>query len=166
MIKKSGNKETKKFLKLAAKIALKSGCLRSKRGAVFFKNGKTIAVAFNTPLPNNDSCYKSGCLRDKLKLGLGKELEKCRAIHAEAKTIAEAANKGLLLKDTTAYLTCMPCINCAKLLITAGIKEVYYLDNYGDITALTLLEKMKIKCQRIKLKNDKAEKRLRDKRKQ
>jgi len=160
---KQGNRETKKLLKRATEIALQSGCLRSKRGAVFVKNGKIIIIAFNTPLPNNDFCSKIGCLRDKLKLGLGKELEKCRAIHAEAKAIAEAAKSGLSLKNTAAYLTCMPCINCAKLLIGAGIKKVYYIDNYGDTTSLTLLEKMGIKCQRVKPKNDKSEERLRDK---
>lgn len=153
---------SQKFLKLASKKALKSGCLRAKRGAVVVKGGKVLAWAYNTPFPSNDFCQKHGCLRDKLKLGLGQELEKCRAIHAEALAVSQAAKKGISLKGGTIYITCMPCVNCAKLILGAGIKEVFYLDLYGDQTALALLKKMGLKCQRIKLKNDQPEKRLRD----
>lgn len=151
-----------KFLKIAAKESLKSGCLRAKRGAVFVRNDKILVEAYNTPYPKNDFCSKFGCLRDKLKLGLGKELEKCRAIHAEAKAIGQAAQKGISLKGAVACLTGMPCINCAKLMLSAGIKEVYYLDLYGDRAGESFLKNMGVKCERVILKNDDSGKRLRD----
>lgn len=152
----------KKYLKRAAEIALKSGCLRGKRGAVIVGNGKIIAEGCNMPFPDNQFCAEHGCLRDKLNLGLGRELEKCRSIHAEANAIAQAGKQGVELEGSTIYITCQPCMNCAKLIIASGIKKVYYLDKYGDQTPLRLLEKMEVKCQRVKLEGDDPSKRLRD----
>lgn len=154
----------KKFLKLAAEIALKSGCVRSKRGAVLVKNNKVLVKTYNIPFPENQFCQKRGCLRDKLGLGMGKELEKCRAVHAEAKAVSLAAKKGLATKGATAYVTCMPCMNCAKVMLVAGIKEIYFLDDHADKTSVVFLEKMGVKCQRVKLESDDVKMRLRDER--
>ncbi len=155
-------KNRRYFLKRAAKLALESGCVRGKRGAVIAKDGEVLVEAFNKVYPTNDFCQKHGCLRDKLKLGLGKDLEKCRSVHAEAQAISLAAKKGISLKNASAYITCMPCMNCAKLILVSGIKEIYYLDCYGDRTAVTLLGKMGVKCERVELKGDRSEQRLRD----
>ncbi len=141
---------------------MESGCLRGKRGSVIVKDEEVLVVGFNMPYPENNFCQEHGCLRDKLGLGLGRELEKCRAIHSEAQAICFAAKKGISLDGSTIYITCQPCMNCAKLIIAAGIKEVYYLDRYGDQTSIKLLEKMEVKCQRVKLEEDDPSKRLRD----
>jgi len=146
----------------AVKVSMDSGCVRGKRGSVIVKDDKILVEAYNTPYPQNNFCRENGCLRDKLKLGLGRELEKCRAVHSEAKAISLAAQKGINLDGSTLYVTCQPCMNCAKSVIAAGIKEVYYLDKYGDQTSIKLLEKMGVKCQRVRLEGDKPEDRLRD----
>lgn len=150
------------FLKIAAGEAQKSGCQRGKRGAVFVRNNKILIKAFNRVYPTNDFCQKHGCLRDKLKLGLGEKLERCRSIHAEAMGICLAAKKGISLKGATVYITCLPCINCAKLMLASGIKKVYYLDIYGDWIGEKFLQKMGVKCQRVVLAGDEPGKRLRD----
>lgn len=150
------------FLKKALKIALKSGCLRGKRGLVIVKNGKEIIKTFNLVLPIKDACIKGGCLRDKLKLGLGKDPHVCRSIHAEAKAISEAASRGLNLKKGTAYMTCAPCMNCAKLLYLSGISEVYFVDTHADETGVKFLQKMGIKCERVEIKNNNPKLRMRD----
>ena len=113
-------------------------------------------------MPENDFCQKNGCLRDKLKLGLGKEAEKCRSIHAEAKAIAQAAKKGNNLRGAIAYVTCQPCINCAKLIYSAGIQKVYFLNQHADLTGKVFLEKMGVLCELVKLERDDPGKRLRD----
>jgi len=150
------------WLKKALKIALKSGCLRGKRGLVIVKNAKEIMKTFNLVMPINDACIKGGCLRDKLKLGLGKDPHVCRSIHAEARAVSEAAKKGISLEDGVAYITCAPCMNCAKLLYIAGIREVYFVDAHADETGTVLLNKMGVKCVRVEIKNDNPELRLRD----
>lgn len=152
----------KRFLKMAAREALKSGCLRGKRGAVFVNKDKVLVKAYNKVYPANNFCQKHGCLRDKLKLGLGEKLEKCRSIHAEAMAICLAAQKGISLNGAVGYITSMPCINCAKLMLASGIKEVYYLDVYGDRIGEKFLQKMGVKCQRVVLDGDEPGERLRD----
>jgi len=151
-----------KYLKRALKIALRSGCLRGKRGAVIVKNGRMVIETFNLVLPANDACKKGGCLRDKLKLGMGKDPHMCRSIHAEARAVSEAAKKGLELKNGVAFLSCAPCMNCAKLLYLSGISEVYFVDAHADLTGTVLLNKMGVKCVRVEMKNDNPKLRLRD----
>ena len=151
-----------KYLEKAARIAQKSNCQRAKTGAVIVKGDQVLAVAFNQIFPQNDFCLRKGCLRDKLKLGLGKEAEKCRSLHAEAGAVALAAKKGFSLQDAAAYVTCQPCINCAKLLYSAGVKRVFFLDRHADQTGKLFLKKMGVVCQQVELKGDNPKDRLRD----
>ena len=58
-------------------------------------------------------------------------------IHAEQNAICDAANRGVSLDNTTAYITHYPCLNCFKLLIASGIKEVKYLENYKNDELVT-----------------------------
>lgn len=150
------------YLQKAVQIALKSKCQRAKNGAVLVKDGRILVQAYNQIFPENDFCQKKGCLRDKLKLGLGKEAEKCRSIHAEAKAVTLAAKKGLTLVNSIAYITVQPCINCAKLFYNSGIKKVYYVDRHADQTGNLFLEKMGISCLPGIIKNKKIHLRLRD----
>ena len=153
---------TNKFLKRAARLSLKSGCLRAKRAVVIEKDGKVLVEAYNKIFPNDDFCKTNGCLRDKLGLGLGREAEKCRSIHSEAMAICLAARRGIDLDGSVAHITCAPCMNCAKLLVSSGIKRVYYLDEHGDKTSLVFLDKMGVGCKRLVLIGDDPKSRLRD----
>jgi len=49
-----------------------------------------------------------------------------RAIHAEANAIAQAAKYGISTEGAKIYVTLEPCLSCLKLIISAGIDEVYY----------------------------------------
>jgi dCMP deaminase len=156
------NQVNRGFLKKASRIAQKSNCQRARTGVVIVKNNRVLVSAYNQIFPLNDFCFKKGCLRDKLKLGLGKEAEKCRSLHAEAGAVTLAAKKGVSLKNAVAYPTCQPCINCAKLLYAAGIKRVYFLDKHADQTGKLFLEKMGIVCKQVRLEGDQSKQRLRD----
>jgi len=152
----------RKYLKRAVGNALKSGCVRGKRGVVIVKDGRIIVEGYNSVYPTEDHCRRHGCLRDKLGLQMGQEVEKTRAVHAEALAVAEAAKKGIVLEGAVIYITCMPCINCAKLILASGMKEVYYLDLYGDRVGEKFLVQMGAMCKRMRLKGDRIETRLRD----
>src|SRR5690606_17847421 len=65
----------------------------------------------------------------------------CRdSVHAEANLVAFAAKYGIALRGATVYTTCSPCIDCAKLLINAGIARVVYEESYRDLRGLKLLK--------------------------
>jgi dCMP deaminase len=62
-----------------------------------------------------------------------------RATHAEANAVVQAALHGVSLHDATAYCTHQPCVNCSKLLISAGVVRIVYEQAYPDAVASRLL---------------------------
>ena len=57
-------------------------------------------------------------------------------VHAEANAIAYAAKNGIKLKHATIYVTLSPCINCANLIIQAGISKVVFKEQYRDTSGI------------------------------
>lgn len=53
-----------------------------------------------------------------------------RVIHSEANAIAQAAKLGHSVDGASIYCTHLPCWNCYKLLVSAGIKEIVYAESY------------------------------------
>jgi dCMP deaminase len=62
-----------------------------------------------------------------------------RATHAEANAVVQGALHGVSLQDATAYCTHQPCVNCSKLLISAGVTRIVYEQPYPDAVASQLL---------------------------
>lgn len=116
--------EYKRFMDEALKEAEKSKCWWRQVGAVAVKGGKIIFRGFNKMLPNDDECYKIGCIRDSIQPG--KQPEICSVTHAEATIISLAAREGVSLKDAILYVTHFPCPACAKLVALAGFKKLVY----------------------------------------
>jgi dCMP deaminase len=69
----------------------------------------------------------------------GEKHELCRGIHAEQNAIIQAAYHGVSIKDATIFCTNMPCSICAKMIINAGIKQIYYHSGYADAMAKEML---------------------------
>ena len=66
-------------------------------------------------------------------------------VHAEQNAIADAACRGTSVNNGIAYITHYPCINCFKILIASGIKEIFYLNDYNNDPVIeTLLQKNKL----------------------
>lgn len=116
--------EHENFMIEAEKEAEKSKCWWRQVGAVAVKDGKIIFRGFNKMLPNDDECYKIGCIRDSI--APGKQPEICSVTHAEATIISLAAKEGVSLNGTTLYVTHFPCPACAKLVALSGFKKLVY----------------------------------------
>lgn len=116
--------EYQKFMAEAQMEAEKSKCWWRQVGAVAVKDEKVIFRGFNKMLPNEDECYKIGCIRDSIAPGKSPEI--CSVTHAEATIISLAANEGVSLKDTILFVTHFPCPACAKLVALAGFKKIVY----------------------------------------
>lgn len=65
-------------------------------------------------------------------------------LHAEANAITKIARSNNSSEGATLYVTASPCIECAKLIIQAGIKRVVYAEKYRLEDGLELLRKAKI----------------------
>ena len=53
-------------------------------------------------------------------------------IHAEQNAITDCAKRGVSTLGATVYITHYPCINCMKILCAAGIKNIFYINDYKN----------------------------------
>jgi dCMP deaminase len=114
------------FLILAKLAAIRSTCLARQVGAVIVKNKQVLATGYNGPPSGSVHCTEQGfCYPGLLNCDASKTLPS-RAIHAEANAIAQAAKHGISTAGASIYVTLEPCLSCLKLIISAGISEVYY----------------------------------------
>ncbi len=118
------------FMKQALVLAAESGCFWRQIASIIVKDGKAIYSAYNKMLPNNDECYKIGCIKDNLEPGT--KTENCSAIHSEASCIARAAKDGVSLEGASIYVTTFPCPACAKLVAQSGLKKCFYNTGWAN----------------------------------
>ncbi len=130
----------KEYMDKAYEQANHSSCLRIKVGAVLVKDGEIIAQGYNNMAGGINDCAEVGCIRDTLHIPSGTRREVCRAICAEQVAISEAARNGVALDGSIAYITTFPCHICAKLLVSSGVREIVYDNDYPDKLSKDFLE--------------------------
>jgi dCMP deaminase len=118
-------------------------------GAVLVKDKRILSTGYNGSPSNLKHCAEVGCLREKLGIESGKMHELCRGIHAEQNAIIQAAYHGVSVKDASIFCTNQPCSICARMIINAGIKKIYYQSGYADSLAKELLDEAGIELQQI-----------------
>ena len=117
------------FMKLACDLAKRSHCIKAQVGAVLSKDTRIISIGYNGPPAGTHHCDEEwptvGCVRDsKGSCSL--------ALHAEQNAILYAIKNGSSLEGATLYLTLSPCLACARLIFSSGIKKVLYLHSYAE----------------------------------
>ncbi|MCK9625320.1 MAG: dCMP deaminase family protein [Bacteroidales bacterium] len=123
----------KSYLEMATVWAKNSYCKRRQVGALIVKDRMIISDGYNgTP-----SGFENVCEDD---MGLTKPY----VLHAEANAITKVAKSGNSSDGATLYVTAAPCVECAKLIIQAGIKRVVYRDEYRVMDGVDLLKRAKI----------------------
>lgn len=120
-------------MELAEKLALRSHCVKAQVGAVLTKDTRIISLGYNGPPAGTHNCDVEfpvvGCPRDsKGSCSL--------ALHAEQNAILYAAKNGVSMENATLYVTLSPCISCARVIYTTGIKKVYFKDSYAKYKGL------------------------------
>ena len=134
-------------MKEAYKEAEKSSDWWRQVGAVLVKNGKIIARSYNQGVPNDNTPYQLGSIRDLFKAGEKQDFSP--TIHAEQKLISEAAKNGIQLQGTTLYLTHFPCSVCAKLIAYSGIENLYFSEGASNLDGKKILELVEVKITRV-----------------
>lgn len=122
------------YMDLASKLAARSHCVRAHVGAVLTKDTRIISLGYNGPPAGTHNCDlewpEQGCPRDsKGSCSL--------ALHAEQNAILYAAKNNVSMAGATLYVTLSPCIACARVIFTTGIKKVFYKDSYAVFKGLT-----------------------------
>jgi dCMP deaminase len=127
------------FMDIADLVARRSTCLRRRVGAVAVKGKRILATGYNGAPSGIPHCLDVGCLREQEGVPSGTRHELCRGIHAEQNVIIQAAHYGVSIEGATLYCTNLPCVICSKMLINAGIREIFYREGYADSLSETLL---------------------------
>jgi len=138
-------------------VAERSTCLRRAVGAVLVKDKRILSTGYNGAPTGLRHCLEVGCMREQLGIESGKMHELCRGIHAEQNAIIQAAYHGVSVKGAGIYCTNQPCSICARMIINAGIKKIYFQSGYADALAKELLAEAEIELKQIG--SDKREKR-------
>ena len=162
------NRYDKKYLRMAEIWATNSYATRSKVGALIIKDNMIISDGYNgTPHGFDNACeveVKCDVETDSLDAGesicikYNRDCSCCphhyfvtkpEVLHAEANAITKVAKSTNSSDGSTLYVTLSPCLECAKLIIQAGIKRVVYKDEYRLKDGLELLKKAGIEVEQI-----------------
>jgi dCMP deaminase len=127
------------FMAITVLISKRSTCTRRSVGAVIVKDKRILSTGYNGAPSGIEHCSEVGCLREKLNVPSGEKHELCRGIHAEQNAIIQAAFHGVSIKGATLYCTNQPCSICAKMIINAGIKNIFYKEGYDDSMSRQML---------------------------
>ena len=130
------------FMQIAELVASRSTCLRRSVGAVIVKNKQILSTGYNGAPTGIVHCAESGCLRAQLQVPSGERHELCRGIHAEQNAIIQAASHGVSISGADLYCTNHPCSICAKMIINAGLKTIYYKEGYADSLSAQMLSEV------------------------
>ena len=122
------------FLMLAKLAATRSTCLSRPTGAVIVLDRQVLASGYNGSMPGCPHCVDEGkCYRRTIRgYDEDNKYDVCRAIHAEANALAQAARRGISVEGATLYTTLSPCFVCTKLLASARIVRVVYEHEYDS----------------------------------
>lgn len=119
------------FMMIAKLAATRSTCLAFPVGAVIAKNRQVLATGYNGSPSGSVHCTAQGFCYEGLPSCDASKILPSRAVHAEANAIAQAAKHGISTEGATIYVTLEPCLACLKLIISAGIKEVFYETDFN-----------------------------------
>jgi dCMP deaminase len=120
----------KRYIRMASIWAENSYCTRRKVGALIVKDKMIISDGYNgTPSGFENICEDEN------------NVTKPYVLHAEANAITKIARSSNSSDGATLYVTATPCIECAKLIIQAGIKRVAFSEHYRLEDGLELLKR-------------------------
>lgn len=130
----------RRYIRMAAVWAENSYCQRRKVGALLVKDKMIISDGYNgTP-----SGFENKCEGED-----GKTLP--YVLHAEANAITKVACSNNSSDGSTLYVTTAPCIECAKLIIQAGIKRVVYSQQYRLCDGVELLKRAGVQVESLEI---------------
>ncbi|NLX65934.1 MAG: dCMP deaminase family protein [Bacteroidales bacterium] len=141
-----GQKEEKqelldrRYMRMAFIWAENSYCKRRKVGAILVKDKMIISDGYNgTPAGFENVCEDEN------------DVTKSYVLHAEANAITKVARSNNSSDGATLYVTSSPCIECAKLIIQAGISRVVFSDNYRLNDGLDLLKRAHVELVSVEI---------------
>ena len=127
------------YMQMAEVWAQRSKANRKQVGALIVKDRQIISDGYNgMPAGFDNACEGAD----------GKTLPE--VLHAESNCLMKLVrHAGTSSEGGTMYVTLSPCIDCAKLIIQAGIARVVYIERYHDTAGIALLKKAGVRVTHI-----------------
>ena len=122
-----------RYMRMARIWAENSYCLRRKVGALLVKDKMIISDGYNGTPSGFENCCEDE-----------HNTSKPYVLHAEANAISKVARSNNSSDGATLYVTASPCMECAKLIIQAGIRRVVYGEEYRIADGLELMRRADI----------------------
>lgn len=130
----------RRYMSMAFIWAENSYCKRRKVGALLVKDKMIISDGYNgTP-----SGFENVCEDEN-------DITKPYVLHAEANAITKVARSNNSSDGATLYVTSSPCIECAKLIIQAGISRVVFAENYRLSDGIDLLRRANVELVSVEI---------------
>lgn len=129
-------------MQTAYQFAKLSYAKRRRVGCIIVKNNQVISFGYNgMPHGFNNECEVN-------------DITNREVLHAESNAITKVAKSTMSCEDAELYTTTCPCFGCAKLIIQAGIKKVYYTEDYRDMSGVILLRHAGIIVEQVNTWNE------------
>tara|TARA_B100001093_G_scaffold512685_1_gene583013 strand:+ start:2765 stop:3181 length:417 start_codon:yes stop_codon:yes gene_type:complete len=126
------------FKNIVQLTSTRSSCEKLHVGCIFVKDNRIIAQGYNGYIAN---CEHKAIIKDNHNIA---------TIHAEQNTICDCSKRGVSSNNCEAYITHFPCYNCTKLMISAGISEINYINDYNnDNLVYELVKNVNVKINKI-----------------
>jgi dCMP deaminase len=135
------------YMQTAQTFAELSHARRLKVGCIIVKDDRIISIGYNgMPAGWDNNCeHEMKWPNGEIRFLQTKE----EVLHAESNAIAKLARSVESGEGASLFVTHSPCLDCAKLIYQAGIKNVYYLDDYRDDTGIQFLIKSTIQVEKM-----------------
>ncbi|WP_084140119.1 ComE operon protein 2 [Lacticigenium naphthae] len=135
------------FMAQSLLLAQRSTCTRLTVGATIVRDKRVISGGYNGSVSGDVHCIDDGCYVI--------DGHCVRTIHAEMNAILQCAKFGVPTQDAEIYVTHFPCLQCTKMIIQAGIKHIYYLNDYhNNEYAINLLKQSNVDVSKVAIPKD------------
>lgn len=144
------------FMAQSQLLALRSTCTRLTVGATIVRDKRIIAGGYNGSIAGSGHCIDEGCYVI--------DNHCVRTIHAEMNALLQCAKFGVPTEGAEIYVTHFPCLQCCKAIIQAGIKKVYYANDYKNHPyAIELFNQAGVELEEVEQSELKTEQRIKEK---
>lgn len=119
---------------------------RAKVGAIIVKDDRIISIGYNgMPAGWDNTCENT------VGYNLGKPVLKTKpeVLHAEMNSLMKLARSNESGLGASLFVTHSPCLECAKGIYQAGIKEVFYSQEYRSAEGIEFLVRCGIQIQKL-----------------
>lgn len=117
------------YMGCAQGIAKKSYAKRLQVGAIIVTKSGAMFPGFNGTL----SGFPNTCEKE-----VNGEIvtDESITVHAEQNALYKMLREGVSAKGSVLYVTHSPCQQCLKMMIACGVEEIYFHEEYRDVSTL------------------------------